>query len=168
MEVEPPIDAFIGAMFRAVRRPDKASCIVRYPMAMTDNLMPGERGRLMARIKSKNTAPEIAVRKMLWGMGLRYRLHANDLPGTPDIVFRTRKKAIFVNGCFWHQHPGCMRNRLPMTRQEFWHKKLARNIERDEENYRLLRRNGYRILVIWECQLKRGNRVLTRLRGFLE
>ncbi|MEO8724842.1 MAG: very short patch repair endonuclease [Acidobacteriaceae bacterium] len=135
---------------------------------MVDRLTPAQRSRLMARVPSEDTAPEKAVRKLLWSMGLRYRLHAKELPGRPDIVFRSRKKAIFVHGCFWHRHSGCTRNSLPTTRRAFWRKKLEGNAERDRKNYRLLRRAGYRVLVIWECELRRSDRVFARLRRFLE
>ena len=106
----------------------------------------------MRRIRSKDTKPEMRVRRLAHGMGYRYRLHASDLPGRPDLVFRPRRKAIFVHGCFWHRHPGCAHNRLPRTRREFWRRKLNENARRDQINQYTLQKMGWRVLVIWECE----------------
>ena len=108
----------------------------------------------MARVKSKDTAPELAVRRALHAAGLRYRLHRADLPGKPDVVLAGRRAAVFVHGCFWHSHPGCGRARTPSTRQEYWLPKLARNRERDTANERALREAGWRVVVIWECEAR--------------
>jgi DNA mismatch endonuclease (patch repair protein) len=121
----------------------------------------------MAQIRSKNTKPEIAVRKAAHAMGLRFRLHGADLPGKPDLVFRRWKTAVFVHGCFWHRHQ-CERARLPKTNADYWMKKLQRNAERDKATLRLLRRSGWRCAVVWECQTKdpaRLDRILQRLFG---
>lgn len=107
----------------------------------------------MARVKSGNTGPEKRVRKVLWRAGFRYRLHVRDLPGCPDIVFRKHKVAIFVHGCFWHQHEGCSRARLPATRADYWHPKLRRNVERDKQARAALIAAGWRVVVLWECEL---------------
>jgi DNA mismatch endonuclease (patch repair protein) len=112
------------------------------------------RSKIMKAVPTKNTSLEIKVRKLLTHMGFRYRLHRRDLPGTPDIVFPGRKKAIFVNGCFWHQHSGCHRGRPPNSRAEFWGPKLARNVANDTKNLRLLMDLQWRVLVVWECQSK--------------
>lgn len=107
----------------------------------------------MARVKNKNTAPEIVVRKTLHRLGYRFRLHRRNLPGNPDIVLPRWQAVIFVNGCFWHGHD-CPRGKRPASHQEFWSTKLDRNIERDRENQSLLREGGWRVLVVWECQTK--------------
>src|SRR5580700_2293707 len=100
---------------------------------MTDRLSPTERSAVMSRIRGTNTEPELLVRRLLHGNGYRYRLHAAALPGRPDVVFQSRKKVIFVHGCFWHQHSGCTAARLPKSRKAFWRKKLHRNVQRDQE-----------------------------------
>jgi DNA mismatch endonuclease (patch repair protein) len=118
-----------------------------------DTLSQRERSERMARVKSKDTKPEIAVRKLVYSLGYRYRLHGKCLPGTPDLVFNGRGKIIFVHGCFWHRHRGCSRCRLPKSRLEFWGPKLEENRTRDIRNQRKLRKAGWRSLTIWECEL---------------
>lgn len=108
----------------------------------------------MARVRGKNTRPEMVVRTTAHSMGLRYSLHRRDLKGTPDLVFPKYRLAIFVHGCFWHQHPNCKRASLPQTRKEFWASKLANNIRRDKEAIAELRSTGWHIEVIWECETK--------------
>jgi DNA mismatch endonuclease (patch repair protein) len=108
----------------------------------------------MVLIRGKDTKPEMRVRKFLHASGLRYRLHDKRLPGRPDLVFPSRKVAVFVNGCFFHQHPGCPHARMPKSRLEFWGPKLAGNVERDQRNYANLVEAGWRVLVIWECETK--------------
>ncbi len=124
----------------------------------------------MSRVKGKDTKPELRVRRLVHGMGYRYRLHARDLPGTPDIVFRRRRKVIFVHGCFWHRHPdpACPLARMPKSRLDFWAPKLERNRLRDMKNERALQDLGWGVLVIWECQLRRMDRVKDRVRRFLD
>ncbi|MGA2833371.1 MAG: DNA mismatch endonuclease Vsr [Terracidiphilus sp.] len=114
-----------------------------------DNLSKQERSQRMSRIRSVDTGPEMVVRRLVHGTGFRYRLHARNLPGTPDMVFPRLGKIIFVHGCFWHQHPGC--GRQPKSRLEFWTVKLFQNRERDLRNQRKLRSLGWRILIVWEC-----------------
>lgn len=109
---------------------------------------------MMAGIRGKNTAPEIAVRKALFAAGFRFRLHRRDLPGTPDIVLSRRKVAIFVHGCFWHQHPDCRYAKVPATNQEFWVEKLQKNVLRDQQTKIELLRAGWRVLVVWECLIR--------------
>ncbi len=121
----------------------------------------------MARIRSKDTKPEMLVRKLVHGMGYRYRLHAGDLPGRPDLVFRPRRKVIFVHGCFWHRHEGCPANRLPHSRQGYWLEKLNGNARRDRLSQAALREAGWGILVIWECEVS-DDRLSTRIRRFLD
>jgi DNA mismatch endonuclease (patch repair protein) len=101
-------------------------------------------------------------------MGFRYRLHDRRLPGTPDLVFARRKKAIFVHGCFWHRHEGCALARLPKSRLDFWEPKLARNKQRDEENCCKLHAAGWELLIVWECEIKRPEELARRLREFLD
>lgn len=120
---------------------------------MADVLTPEQRRRCMSNIRGKNTKPEILVRSVTHRMGYRYRLHRKDLPGKPDLVFPSRRKVIFVHGCFWHQHPGCRFATMPATRREFWEKKLLGNRERDQHHLEDLRKMGWKPLVIWECQL---------------
>ena len=113
-----------------------------------------QRSRNMSAIKSKNTKPEIAVRKLLHSMGYRFRLHRKDLPGSPDIVLPKYKTVIFVHGCFWHRHENCKYASTPKTRKEFWEKKFRENINRDNLNQANLSLRGWKIIIIWECQLK--------------
>ena len=135
-----------------------------------DKLTPQERSENMRRIASKNTKPEMFVRSLVHGMGFRYRLHGAKLPGNPDLVFKSRKKAIFVHGCFWHKHEGqsCKIWRVPKSRVEYWLDKLNRNKVRDSDNERKLREMGWDILVIWECQLKEKDNLILAIQSFLD
>ncbi|MHB8268062.1 very short patch repair endonuclease [Bradyrhizobium sp.] len=119
-----------------------------------DTLSPSERSRLMARVHGKDTQPERRVRTIAHALGLRFRLHRRDLKGRPDLVFPKHKVALFVHGCFWHQHPGCKRASMPDNRREFWLAKLTRNVERDFEVGSQLRSEGWRVEIIWECETK--------------
>lgn len=112
----------------------------------------------MASIRSKNTKPELLVRKFLWRHGFRYRLNSPRLPGRPDIVLRKYRTCIFVNGCFWHGHEGCKYFVMPQTNTEFWEKKINRNRERDKEEQKKLAEMGWHVIVVWECQLKSSKR----------
>ena len=137
---------------------------------MTDTMTPEQRHVCMSHIRSKDTKPELKVRRWLWSHGYRYRLNVKSVPGKPDIVMRPYRTAIFVNGCFWHGHSltpnpspsgegssyitensKCCK--IPSTNREFWVAKIKRNQERDRENYRILQENGWQVIVIWECQL---------------
>lgn len=132
---------------------------------MADFLSRAERSHRMSRIRSRDTKPELYVRRALWARGIRYRLHARDLPGTPDIVQRGRKIAIFVNGCFWHAHL-CQKGRIPGRNVEMWVEKFAANKKRDRRNRAKLSRDGWVVIVIWECQLStvtRREKVLDKL-----
>jgi len=120
---------------------------------MVDNRTPESRSALMARIGSRNTAPELKVRRLLHCLGYRFRIHRRDLPGTPDIVFQSRRKAIFVHGCFWHAH-GCKIGRKPRSNEEFWSIKLDRNRQRDAEKRRTLEGLGWSVLELWQCEIK--------------
>ena len=133
-----------------------------------DSLTPTERSEIMRRVRGKDTKPEIRVRRHLHGLGYRYRLHARELPGTPDIVFRPRKSAIFVHGCFWHRHQGCKLSRMPKSRVEFWNAKLESNRRRDMRHQKELDRMGWRVLIVWECETKNAEALASGLTGFLE
>ncbi len=120
---------------------------------MTDKLTPEERSWLMARVRSKDTKPEWILRSALHRLGFRYRLRRKDLPGKPDLVFPKYRAAVFVNGCFWHRHEGCSQATTPKSNVEFWERKFRGNVERDARNHRALRENGWRVVVVWECEL---------------
>ena len=113
-----------------------------------------QRSRNMSAIKSKNTKPEIIVRKLLHSKGYRFRLHKKDLPGSPDIVLPKYKTAIFVHGCFWHRHQNCKYASTPKTRQEFWEAKFRENINRDKKHQENLSSMGWKIIIVWECEIK--------------
>ena len=121
---------------------------------------------MMSGIRGKNTRPELLIRKALHARGFRYRLHCN-LPGKPDICLPKHRAVIFVHGCFWHQHSGCKLAHLPQSRGEYWHKKLARNVRRDQANLEALYAAGWDVLVLWECEVKGGKSVEDRLIEFL-
>lgn len=122
--------------------------------AMTDVMTPEERSRCMAAIRGKDTKPEMIVRRYLFSRGLRYRVQVRKLPGTPDIVLPKYKTAIFVNGCFWHGHEGCKHFRLPKSRTEFWRDKIYSNIGRDMRTDVELRLAGWRVIRVWECEVR--------------
>ena len=117
----------------------------------------------MAAIKSKNTKPEIAVRKMLHALGYRFRLHRKDLPGSPDIVLPKYKTVIFVHGCFWHRHENCKFASTPKTRKEFWENKFNENMKRDKNNFKELKKLNWNLLVIWECETKNINLLIKKV-----
>ena|ERR1700722_8801243 len=137
---------------------------------MTDTLSSKARSQRMALVKGKNTQPEMIVRRMVHSMGYRYRLHGKLLPGRPDIVFASRKKVIFVHGCFWHRHSAlsCKLARLPKSKLQFWLSKLNANQARDQKSRIQLRGLGWKSLVIWECQLKRRAFIERKIRSFLD
>lgn len=134
----------------------------------TDVFTPEKRSEVMSLVRSKNTKPELFVRSLLHRMGYRFRLHRKDLPGKPDIVLPKHHAAVFVHGCFWHQHPGCKKATLPKQNAEFWKDKLEGNVRRDEQAQRRLEEMGWRVLVVWECEAKRDpDKVLTRFEATL-
>jgi DNA mismatch endonuclease, patch repair protein len=132
-----------------------------------DSLSPEERSRIMALVRSKNTKPEMVVRRLVYRLGYRHRLHRHDLPGTPDLVFPSHHAVIFISGCFWHRHKCPNGQRLPKSRKKWWREKLESNRKRDHTQQRKLRRMGWRVMVIWECQLKKPNIVERRIKRFL-
>lgn len=121
----------------------------------------------MRRIRAKDTAPEIAVRRLVHSRGFRYRLHVSSLPGKPDLVFARLRKIVEVRGCFWHQHQGCLESHIPKSRANYWLPKLLRNQQRDRKNIRALRLLGYRVLIVWECETKNESRLALKLNKFL-
>lgn len=121
----------------------------------------------MAKITSKDTIPEMIVRRLVHRMGYRFRLHSAALPGKPDLVFRSRTAVIFVHGCFWHQHFGCRRASVPKSRPEYWLPKLDRNRVRDERNIAALAESGWRTLVLWECEVRDEAQLAETIKGFL-
>ena len=121
----------------------------------------------MRAVRAADTKPEMIVRRIAHGMGYRYRLHGRDLPGRPDLVFRPRRKVVFVHGCFWHGHRDCRRSRRPKGNADFWNAKLQRNMDRDAAQIEALENAGWRVLVIWECQTKSPAEVAALLRSFL-
>lgn len=134
---------------------------------MADVFEPAMRSRIMSRIRSKDTKPEMVVRRLVTALGYRYRLHVGTLPGKPDLVFRRSRKVIFIHGCYWHRH-NCKRGRsLPASNTAFWQGKWAANKRRDREVLRGLRSMGYRILVVWECELHNEVKTLRTVRDFL-
>lgn len=135
---------------------------------MADTCTPEERSAQMRLVRSANTNPERQVRKTLYALGYRYRVHRKKLPGHPDIVFGSRKKLIFVHGCFWHRHPDCRLARLPKSKLEYWRPKLEANRQRDLVNEAELARLGWTVLVIWECETREKTALACRLRSFLE
>lgn len=132
---------------------------------MKKSVEPLSRSAVMSRVRSKNTRPELRVRKALWAAGLRYRLQGAHLPGRPDIFFQGSRVAVFVHGCFWHRHPGCPRTRTPKSRREFWEAKFASNVARDARNITALEKLGWRVLVIWECEALDDERLRSVVRA---
>lgn len=130
---------------------------------MADIFTPQKRSEVMSAIRSKDTKPELRVRSQLHRKGFRFRLHGRGLPGKPDIILSRYRSAIFVHGCFWHLHEGCADARLPKSRTEFWAEKLTRNVARDKRNQRELRAMGWKVIVVWECELKNEHRAIERI-----
>lgn len=136
-------------------------------LGYTDNLTPEQRKRTMTRVHSNDTRPEMRVRRLVHGLGYRYRLHRKDLPGNPDLVFPKRRKIIFVHGCFWHGHDCKAGRKRPKANETYWSTKLARNKERDVANQALLRAQGWDVLIVWECDLKQFDDLAAVIRRFL-
>lgn len=134
---------------------------------MADRIDQKRRSALMARVRSKDTRPEMVVRSIVYRLGFRYRLHQRDIPGSPDLVFRGRKKVIFVHGCFWHGHDCAAGRNVPSSRIDYWQSKLGRNRERDARNEEALRELGWGYLIIWECETKDPESLRTKISCFL-
>ncbi len=135
---------------------------------MTDKLTPERRSANMSKIRSQDTSPELIVRRLVHGMGYRFRLHVASLPGKPDIVLARLKSIIEVRGCFWHQHPGCIDSHVPKSHKQYWEPKLQRNQRRDKENGRSLRKLGWRVYIVWECETRESTKLSRRIARFLE
>ena len=135
---------------------------------MADRISEEQRSYNMSRVKGANTTPELRVRRLIHSMGYRYRLHDRSLPGTPDVVFSRKKKAIFIHGCFWHQHNDCPASRRPASNQDFWNAKLDRNLERDSQNQQRLAERGWEYLLVWECELRHIQVLRSRIQSFLD
>ena len=135
---------------------------------MVDSVDPTRRSEIMGRVRNKDTKPEMIVRRITHGLGYRYRLHYGKLPGRPDLVFPSRRKVIFVHGCFWHRHKGCRRATIPKTRTDSWIEKFEKNVARDRRVLSQLKKQGWKVLVIWECQTFKADRLEKRVRSFLE
>lgn len=133
-----------------------------------DIVAPDTRSRMMKAVRSKNTKPELAVRSLVHALGFRFRLHRNDLPGTPDLVFPRLRCVIFVHGCFWHRHPACRGTTTPKENAEYWEAKFKQNAERDRVTIRTLRAENWRVLVVWECQTRHEPRLQQKLKRFLK
>lgn len=134
-----------------------------------DKITAEKRSKNMSAIRSRDTGPEMQVRRLIHGMGYRYRLHSTKLPGRPDLIFASKKKVIFVNGCFWHQHddPSCPIARLPKSHKDYWLPKLARNRDRDRDRLDQLKKLGWSILVLWECEIEGKADLKDRIKSFL-
>jgi DNA mismatch endonuclease, patch repair protein len=137
-------------------------------MARLDPLTKSERSERMSRIRNRNTKPEIRIRRALFGLGYRFRVHGKRLPGRPDIVFPGRKKVVLVHGCFWHLHKPCNHYRFPRTRVKFWTEKLSKNRLRDKRVLTELKKVGWKTFTVWECELKNFDALLKRIERFLE
>ncbi|CZG79291.1 DNA mismatch endonuclease Vsr [Legionella pneumophila serogroup 1] len=124
---------------------------------MTDKLTPEHRSRNMAAIKNKNTRPELEIRSYLFKNGFRYRLHRKDLPGKPDLTLTKYKTVIFINGCFWHRHTGCKLAYTPKSNLEFWEQKFLKNVENDLKKLKQLEMQGWKVIIVWECEIKNKN-----------
>lgn len=134
---------------------------------MADVFSKVKRSWVMSRVKGRDTKPEILVRSFVHRMGFRFRVHRRGLPGNPDIVLPQHNKVIFVHGCFWHGHKRCLRSKRPTTNEQFWNKKLNGNIERDKRLRRRLHRMGWDVLVVWQCEIRKPERLLRKLERFL-
>jgi len=134
---------------------------------MTDTLSVSARSERMSRIRSRNSKPELIVRRLVFSMGYRYRLHDRKLPGKPDLVFRSRHKVIFVHGCFWHRHGACRLARLPKSRLTFWQAKLEGNRVRDAQVLRQLAQMGWNVMIVWECETKKLDTLKEKILEFL-
>jgi DNA mismatch endonuclease, patch repair protein len=135
---------------------------------MPDHLSVEDRSKIMASVRSRDTEPELQVRRLLHRLGYRFRLHRKDLPGTPDLVLPRHNLAIFVHGCFWHGHKGCKRSKLPSTNTEFWNRKIDLNVTRDRKAQEKLRALGWNVVVIWQCALHDLESVAVRVAAALD
>jgi len=131
---------------------------------MADRISSAKRSEIMRAVKPRNTSPERKVRSVAHSLGLRFRVHRSDLPGSPDLLFPRRKTALFVHGCFWHRHENCPKATTPRTNAEYWNRKFRDNMERDSQNEKKLKEIGWKVLVIWECETRRRESIEAFLR----
>lgn len=132
-----------------------------------DTLSVEKRSWIMSRVRSSNTKPEVCVRSILHRLGYRFRIGGKKLPGHPDIVLKKYMTCIFVNGCFWHQHEGCTKSRLPKSNQIFWKTKFEKNVNRDRQNEAILKALGWTVVVIWECEIRDSEKMIAKLKNIL-
>lgn len=144
------------------------SSLSEMPDSRTDKFTPEKRSNIMSRVKGRDTGPEKVIRSILHAMGYRFRLHEKRLPGKPDIVLPRHQRVVLVHGCFWHGHQGCNRSKRPKSNVDFWNRKIDGNIRRDVENQEKLRTAGWKILTVWQCQIRDRERLQNRLRDFME
>ncbi len=135
---------------------------------MADTLSKERRSQLMGKVKSKDTTPEVYIRRLLHSLDYRYRIHYKLAPGTPDLAFPSRRKAILIHGCFWHGHRNCKKARLPKSNAEFWKEKIQRNRARDRKIENALRKQGWSVTTVWQCELNRGLDALSKIIQFLD
>jgi DNA mismatch endonuclease (patch repair protein) len=133
-----------------------------------DNKTKSQRSANMRKIRSTSSIPEMIVRRMIYGMGYHFRLHNHSLPGRPDIVLSKRRKIVFVHGCFWHLHKKCSDGRIPKSRLFYWKPKLEHNVERDKKNRKLLKKLGWKVLIIWECEIGKTDKLRNKIENFLD
>jgi DNA mismatch endonuclease (patch repair protein) len=134
---------------------------------MTDVFTTRKRSWIMSRVRGRDTKPEIIVRSIIHRMGYRFSLHRRDLPGKPDVVLPRYRKIIVINGCFWHGHKNCLRSKRPSTHTKFWNRKLDKNIDRDKRSRSELEKMGWNVLVIWECEIQKPDKIVDKLRRYL-
>jgi len=132
-----------------------------------DKVSPSKRSEIMARVRSRDTKPEMVVRRLAFGLGFRFRVNAKDLPGKPDLSIKRRKKAIFVHGCFWHRHDGCKQASTPVSNLDYWLPKFETNIARDRKNLAVYKAMGWKPLVIWECETRHMDKLRIKLKSYL-
>lgn len=137
-----------------------------YPARMADSLTQEKRSWLMSRVRQRDTKPEMLVRRLVHSMGWRFRLHSKELPGRPDLVFPRLRKVIFIHGCFWHRHD-CKKATTPKSNEDYWHKKFAENVERDNKALAELKRMGWGSMVVWECKTRDIDALIASLSAFL-
>ena len=134
---------------------------------MADVFSPEQRSRVMRQVKSQDTSTEMTIRRMVWRMGFRYRLHRKDLPGAPDLVFVGKRKIIFVHGCFWHGHDCTRGDRIPKSNRDYWLTKIGKNRARDRGYQTALQEAGWKVMIVWECELKNRETITEKLHFFL-
>ena len=135
---------------------------------MTDKFSKSVRSRVMSRIRSRDTKPEKLVRCMMHSLGYRFRLHDKNLPGRPDLVLKKHQTAVFVNGCFWHQHPGCKKAASPKSNNVYWDAKLAKNVDRDKKNIETIENEGWRCFILWECETNDIEALRNKIKVFMD